>query len=286
MKNHFILFILLIISLVSCRHRAQEANQAQKSYLNEKSGFRFDDFHLLDSLKRNDIVVIWRNYNRLIDSVYLKDSVRTVVDRIDTILINGKNIYAVQTESRPPEMDFHTAGALCLISFFEQDNTVKQHFIKSSILYSDAPLLMGGSWGSFPKTELIQIGPHRYAYMVEPGFAGQGVSSTAMLIFEITDSLELPEVFILNDMHYDNGGICSDTDANIPKCFSYSTTMEFINKSYEYYDIKAHLAGTKIVDDKIINIDSTFYYTYYYTYKDRRYELIKTVVNEKNTDSK
>ena len=267
---------------MSCHNTAPKATNTEQPHQELNPGFRFDDFHFLDSLFRNKIVLLWKNQERIIDSAYLKDSVRTVIDRIDTLILNGRMIYAVQTESRPPELNFHTAGALCLISFFERDIMAKPHFVKSCILYSDAPLLMGGSWGWFPKTELIKIGPHRYAYQIEPGFTGQGITSKDMLIFEISDSLNILESLSFYPLHYDNAGMCSDTAANFPKCFSYSTSLDFLPGQDGYYDIKAYKKGTDIVDDKIINIDSTFYYTY----KDRRYVLTKTVVNEKDTDSK
>jgi hypothetical protein len=277
MKTRYLFYFLLITA--SCHHGEKSSGDAPKPVtINGLS--RLEDFHFLDDLKKRKAEYLWKNTYDGLDTALFKDSVRTVVDRIDTLHMNGKVIFAIQTESRPPEMSYHTTGALCMIYFFEKESSGGFKFIKSRALSEESPLTVG-AYGEFPSTSLIAIGPNRYAYKVEPGFSGQGEINGSIWLFEITDSLEIRKVLAIDEALHASDGVSQGSNTT---SWGFETTMDFTDEMNGYYGIRAVKKGDAPTAeaDKIINIDSTFFYQY----KDGRYELIKTQVNEKDTSSK
>ncbi len=283
MKWIVFFMVSLSVLLTSCRQNAPADHAAaifqKETLIPSGASFLYDDFHFLDSLYHKGAKPMWDNSAGLIDT-FLRDTIESEIGGIDT-LWSDRGVYAVRIYSRRVTYTAHCHGALCSVSFFRKENDGAYTFLRSSVI-ADSTQSTFGTFGNYADIQLINIGKGSYAYLVEPSYTGQGITLSSLFIFEITDSLEIKPVLEMQDASNDNSLMYDPKDPQGVLPYSYSSTLFFNALSSRHTDIGVHKKGTQRVDDKIINIDSTFIYTYH----SDRYKLIQTIVNEKNTGSK
>ena len=278
MKTKLVLYCLLLLGLMSCYNDNKTPIITQKTSLKPNFPSRFDNFNFLDSLNKNHLVVKWQDKEHLYDSVFNPntisiDTMRSEVIRVDTFEKKGKRFISILVATRALTWECHPCGPLLEVYSFSLSANGIKGFIKRS------PVGHFGAFGYPPDVYFRIVGSNEYAYQIEPDFMMGGLLTGSLSLFELTDSFECRNIFNIDDALKDNGGMFPKPS---PRYYNYETKLEFTERKSLYHSMKATKKGTILVDDKIINIDSTFYYTY----KDRRYVLTKTVVNEKDTDSK
>lgn len=279
MKVRSVLYYLLLLCLVSCQEGTKETKSKQIVSSAQDSRIKFDNFYFLDSIKKNNIVAIWPDQEHLYDSMFVRtnlptDTMRSEVIRMDTFDKQNSRYIAVLVATRTIDWECHPCGPLLEVYSFSFSAGKEKRFIRRS------PIDRFGSFGYPPeKVSFCKIGENAFGYRIESGFTNGGENISAIFLYELTDDLSVTKILEIEPSSDDNVGMFPEDS---PRSFSYETRINFQDSVGTYFPIKAMKKGTVLIDDKIINIDSTFYFQY----RNKRYDLIKTDVNEENTNSK
>lgn len=265
------LIICMLCALVFSACHSSDSNSKEQEH---SKSFPFSDFNFLNTIYAKDSTLVWVNDGRVLHDTLVGENMEATIGGMDTLMSNGRSLYAVRIYTRLQGQDCHPCGARCLISWFVRAPGGQMKYIRTSVL-GDGANAEFGSFGSFPEMSLVKCAKEKYAYLLQPGFTNNGETIGSLLLFEVDDSLDLHEVFAKSLAMDDNGGMCNDSLPEMQRCYSYDTEMKFVpSEANEHFDLTAHKKGTNRIDDKITNIDSTFYYTY----QGDRYVLVKTEV--------